>query len=226
MPESTRILAIETATANCSVAVNSGSAVYQRQEIGQNVHSRVVLSLVEAVLGDAGISVSELDAVAVSEGPGSFTGLRIGIGVAQGLAYGAQCPMIGVSSLDALALQAEILGRVKAGIDARMGEIYWRDYNVAEDGLEYLGPAQVSEPQVTGVDATWCLVGNGWAAHANQFEAMGVSVADMSESHLYPTAARLLKLAHTKFIAGELVDAAQFVPVYVRDNVARKAGEK
>ena len=226
MSESVNILAIETATHSCSVAVSSGAAVYQRQEVGQNVHSRVLLSMVEAVLGEAGMSVTDLDAVAVSEGPGSFTGLRIGIGVAQGLSYGVRCPMIGVSSLDALAFQAETLGRVKAGIDARMGEIYWRDYDVAEDRLAYLGPAQVSEPSATGVDASWCLVGNGWSAYAQQIETMGVQVPEMPESRLYPTAEGVLRLGKIKFAAGELVDAAQFVPVYVRDNVAKKAGEK
>lgn len=226
MSKSVNILAIETATNSCSVAVNSGDEVYQQQEIGQNVHSRVLLSMVEAVLNEAGLSVTELDAVAVSEGPGSFTGLRIGIGVAQGLAYGARCPMIGVSSLDALALQAGTMGNVKAGIDARMGEIYWRDYEVTDKGLAYLGAAQVSEPQATGVDQGWQLVGNGWSAYVDQFAEMGLQVPQMLDAQLYPAAKSVLALAQIKYEAGELVDAADFVPVYVRDNVAKKAGAK
>jgi len=119
------LLAIETATSSCSAALSVDGEVCERIEVGQNIHSQVLLSMINELFQESALEVGQLDAVAVGQGPGSFTGLRIGIGVAQGIAYGADCPMIGVSSLDALALQAATDGRVLATIDARMGEIYW-----------------------------------------------------------------------------------------------------
>ena len=101
------ILAIETATSSCSAALRIDGEVVIRNEIGNNLHSQVLLGMVESLLVQAKLDAQALEAVAVGQGPGSFTGLRIGVGVGQGLAFGANCPMIGVSSLDALALQAE-----------------------------------------------------------------------------------------------------------------------
>ena len=98
------ILAIETATSRCSVALCYQAHTYTRDQVGNNVHSKVLLGMVSEVLAQAGISASGIDAVAVGQGPGSFTGLRIGVGVAQGIAYGADVPMVGISSLDALAV--------------------------------------------------------------------------------------------------------------------------
>ena len=119
------ILAIETATSSCSVALSVGDLMFERSEIGNNIHSQKLLSMIEAVLSESQINVSDLNAVAVGQGPGFFTGLRIGIGVAQGIAYGVNCKMLGISSLAALAQQALDKGYVIAGIDARMNEVYW-----------------------------------------------------------------------------------------------------
>ena len=118
MNTQTVILAIETATSSCSVALNHQEGVLVRHEVGNNVHSKVLLEMVQDVLNEAGLKADDIDAVAVGQGPGSFTGLRIGVGVAQGIAYGIDAPMIGLSSLDALANQAPNDGRIIAGIDA------------------------------------------------------------------------------------------------------------
>ena len=117
------ILALETATSCCSVALRIDGDIVQRSEVGNNIHSKVLLGMVESLLLEASITAQNIEAVAVGQGPGSFTGLRIGVGVGQGLAFGANCPMIGVSSLDALALQAQRSGPVISAIDARMGEV-------------------------------------------------------------------------------------------------------
>jgi len=124
------ILAIETSTSACSVALGLGDdLIFKRSQVGNNIHSQVLLTMVQEVLEEASFSVNGLNAVAVGQGPGSFTGLRIGVGVAQGIAYGVGCPMIGVSSLMALAFQSREEGLVIAALDARMGEVYWGCYN-------------------------------------------------------------------------------------------------
>ncbi|MEM7361258.1 MAG: tRNA (adenosine(37)-N6)-threonylcarbamoyltransferase complex dimerization subunit type 1 TsaB [Pseudomonadota bacterium] len=222
------ILALETATSACSVALVNEDRVFQREQIGNNIHSQVLLVMVQEVLQEAGISVADLDAVAAGQGPGSFTGLRIGVGVAQGLAYGAGCPMIGISSLDALAAQANSSGKLIAGIDARMGEIYWCVYTVKEDDIQRRSELQLSNPgdlcSVLQADEqrNVLLVGNAWAEYR---EALG----DVLQRHevlpdvLYPNATGVLQLAQAKYAVREWVSAPEFAPEYVRNNVAKKS---
>ena len=159
------ILAIETATACCSVALSHQGELSERSLVGNNVHSQVLLEMVQDLLQLAAISVNDLDAVAVGQGPGSFTGLRIGVGVAQGIAYGADCPMIAVSSLDALAIRAPSDGVVLAGIDARMGEVYWAEYSKNLNALERISALQVSPPEEVTV-STCASITAPWAARS------------------------------------------------------------
>ena len=142
-----KILAIDTATEACSVALNLHGTVTQRFEIAPNGHSKLVLDMAESLLKQCGLDLQQLDALAVDVGPGSFTGLRIGVGVAQGLAYGAGRKVIPVGSLDALAhgvfyeasheaSQATVL----AAIDARMGQIYYGLYGFTADRKKNRAP--------------------------------------------------------------------------------------
>lgn len=103
---SVKILALDTATERCSVALLVGNTVYSRSEIAPRDHTKKVLPMVDEVLKEAGVTLQELDALAFGRGPGSFTGVRIGIGIAQGLAFGADLPMIGISTLAAMAQAA------------------------------------------------------------------------------------------------------------------------
>lgn len=125
---SAKILAIDTATENCSVALLVNDRVISRSEVAPRDHTKKVLPMVDEVLKEAGLTLQDLDALAFGRGPGSFTGVRIGIGIAQGLAFGAELPMIGVSTLAAMAQASYRLhGATNAAvaIDARMGEVYW-----------------------------------------------------------------------------------------------------
>ncbi|NND00153.1 MAG: tRNA (adenosine(37)-N6)-threonylcarbamoyltransferase complex dimerization subunit type 1 TsaB [Gammaproteobacteria bacterium] len=218
------ILAIETATSACSVALLADGTRHQQSQIGNNIHSRVLLTMVQAVLQEAQVGAHEIDAVAVGQGPGSFTGIRIGVGVAQGLAFGAGCPIIGISSLDALARQSTVDGKVIAGIDARMGEVYWCEYLKSGRTVSRQTALQLSAPgaiRISGPDS-FALVGNAWAEYQEEFDdkllARGVHLQDIR----WPGATALLDLAETKFALRDWVAAGDFVPEYLRDDVAKK----
>ena len=238
------ILSIETASASCSVALSYDDEIIERNELGNNIHSAVLLTMVDELLSSAGLTAQNLDAVAVGQGPGSFTGLRIGVGVGQGLAYGADCPMIGVSSLDALALQAvsqdsaknslfaegsiSAEGSIIAMLDARMGEVYWREYKSLGQGIRSVGDVQVSAPSdisSCSPSKPVCVIGNAWQVYSNQFT--GLESSDVFDSGVvYPSAESLLVLAEKKYQQGECVSAAEFMPIYVRNDVAKKSTKK
>lgn len=129
---STRILAIDTATEACSVAVWNQGEIHALFELCPREHTQRILPMVQQVLAESGLALNQLDALAFGRGPGSFTGVRIGIGIAQGLALGADLPMLGISTLQTMAQGAwRVCGaeRVLAAIDARMGEVYWGSSN-------------------------------------------------------------------------------------------------
>lgn len=228
------ILAIESATNACSVALQHGDSVVERYQVGTNLHSQVLLQMVAEVVSEAGISINDLAAVAVGQGPGSFTGLRIGIGVAQGLAYGANCKMLGVSSLAALAWQAINLGQVVpdgsgllAGIDARMNEIYCAEYMSVNGLPELKGSLAVLPPeQVVSDEQEITLVGNAWAAYWPRLNDVLTQHALIRKDVVYPHASAILALGHTEFNNGLLIDPREFRPDYIRDNVAKKAAKR
>ncbi len=211
----------------CSVALLRRGETKQRAEIGNNIHSKVLLSMVQELLNESRLSVRELDAVAVGQGPGSFTGLRIGVGVAQGLAYGAVCPMVGVSSLRALAMAApNNESQILAGIDARMGEVYWAEFARESGNLLQKNSMQVSQPErLVSKSQSFVLVGNAWTEYWSRFaepiKQRGRLIGDL----LYPQAQHVAILAGQKFQAGETIEAMDFAPIYVRDDVAKKSSK-
>lgn len=227
------ILAIETATSSCSVALSANGQTYTCQEVGNNVHSKVLLSMVRDVLAQAQLTTDSIDAVAVGQGPGSFTGLRIGVGVAQGIAYGVGVDMLGISSLDALANQAtnQAFGpsTVIAAVDARMGELYWCEYQKTDSGVERIGELKVSAPQdlcTSQAQTPVQLLGNAWGEYQGQFSDKLMQYGSIDENQVYPMADALLELAQSAFDRGELISAIEFAPEYVRNNVAKKSTKK
>ncbi|HAS63934.1 MAG TPA: tRNA (adenosine(37)-N6)-threonylcarbamoyltransferase complex dimerization subunit type 1 TsaB, partial [Vibrio sp.] len=165
---SAKILALDTATENCSVALLVNDQVYVRSEVAPRDHTKKILPMVDEVLKEAGVTLAELDALAFGRGPGSFTGVRIGIGIAQGLAFGADLPMIAVSTLEAMAQGSyRVSGatEVAAAIDARMSEVYWGRYRRQENG-EWLAvdaecvipPANLAE-QIVADEFEWTMAG-------------------------------------------------------------------
>lgn len=225
------ILAIDTSSDACSVALSYGSETFEQYTDQPRKHAEWVLPMVDSLLAQAGIGLSDLDAIAYARGPGSFTGLRISAGVVQGLAFGAGLPVVQVSTLAILAHRGfRIHGwqSVLAAIDARMGEIYWGCYQISAPGDVVLcgeehvtAPAQLNSAALTQP----CYgVGSGWTYKA-QIEAAGVQVK-VDDASLLPHAQDLLTLAQRRFVLGETVQALDVAPVYLRNNVAAKPMNK
>ncbi len=159
-----KLLAIDTATEACSVALYLEGEVEERFEVIPRQHTERVLPMVDDLLQQAGLSLSELDAIAFDQGPGSFTGVRVGTSVAQGLAFSNALPVIAISSLAALAWQAWRLHgqqQVLACIDARMGEIYWGCYQFAGNQMQLVGREQVSKASAIEAAGDWFCLGSG-----------------------------------------------------------------
>ncbi len=222
-----KLLAIDAATEACSVALLAGEEIYTRHMVTPRGHAQHLLNMVSEVIAEAGLSIKTLDAIAFDRGPGSFTGVRISTSVTQGLAFGADLPVIPISSLATIAQgawretgQTQIL----AVIDARMGEVYWGHYTLCEGGMVLQGEEHVSKADAiqTTISGSWYGAGTGWQAyqqdllHAVQGECAGL------DSESLPHAMDLLTLARPRYMAGETVSAEQAMPTYLRNDVAIK----
>jgi tRNA threonylcarbamoyladenosine biosynthesis protein TsaB len=217
-----RIAALETSTEWCSVALWSDGAIVSLEQRAGHRHAEVALPLLSEVLGRCGTGAHELDAIAFGAGPGSFTGMRIACGLAQGLAVGRDIPLLGVSTLDAIAEESGA-PRVVVCLDARMREVYyacleraggtWRAANAAV----CVSPAAVQRPPGEG----WCGCGNGFAAYP---ELARMVTRVLPEVH--PSASAVARLAAPRILAGEGADAAAAAPLYLRDKVALTIEER
>lgn len=227
-----KLLAFDTATEACSAALYLDGEVRERYEVAPRGHARLLLPMIEALLAEAQMTLAQLDALAFGRGPGSFTGVRIAAGVAQGIAFGARLPVVPVSTLDALAcaaLQQTDADHVLAAIDARMAEIYWAAYRRTALGLpERLGDeqvtaaAQVSLAAGIAAAASWCGTGTGWGvAGAVLRERLDAPVPIVLAEAL-PRAAHIAILGAQAVERGETVSAGQALPVYLRNQVAVK----
>ncbi|UHQ19812.1 tRNA (adenosine(37)-N6)-threonylcarbamoyltransferase complex dimerization subunit type 1 TsaB [Lysobacter sp. KIS68-7] len=217
-----RLLAFETATEACSVAVWVDGQVHERFELAPRRHAELALPWADALLSEAGVAKSSLDAIAVGRGPGAFTGVRLAIAVAQGVALALDRPVVPVSTLAALALQADA-PRVLAAIDARMGEVYAAAFRceggdvVGLDVERVIVPGQVVLP---GEDDGWVGVGTGFGAVEGALATtLGTRFARIDAAAL-PHAADVARLAAHAFARGEGVAPERAEPAYLRDNVA------
>ena len=218
-----RLAAFETSTEWCSVALWIDGEICGVEERAGNRHGELVLPMLERLAANAGTALPALDAVAFGAGPGSFTGLRIACGVAQGIAFARGLPVIGISTLEAMAEESGA-PRVVACLDARMREVYysalektagrWREIIAAQ----CVAPAQAPVPPGTG----WAGCGNGFAVYGDVFRDR---VSTM-QPEIHPSAVAIARLAAPRLAAGEGVDAALAVPVYLRDKVAFTSEER
>jgi tRNA threonylcarbamoyladenosine biosynthesis protein TsaB len=237
-----RVLALDTATEACSAALLSESGVIGRyDEIGRG-HAEQILDMVSAVLGEAGVPLSRLDGIAAGTGPGSFTGVRISVSVAQGLAFGASLPVVAVTSLEALAARVieeraaglepaaapEARLGVLACLDARMGEVYWGCFAAdAVRGVKPLTALRVGSAAEVRFEAAgrYAGIGRGFDAYPELERMPGVIIAP-HHSRALPNALHIAKLAAVRFAAGEGIDPALLKPEYVRDKVALTEAER
>ncbi|MPW35291.1 tRNA (adenosine(37)-N6)-threonylcarbamoyltransferase complex dimerization subunit type 1 TsaB [Vibrio sp. B1Z05] len=229
-----KILALDTSTEFCSAALMIDGEVLFSGEVAPREHTTKILPMVDKLLVDAGVKLTDLDALAFGRGPGSFTGVRIGIGIAQGLAFGADLPMLGVSTLQAMAQGAyRVQGatHVAAAIDARMSEVYWARYNrlasgkwQTQDAECVVPPQQLAEQELENSQVEnsqiWAQVGTGWDAYADEFKALKFKRSETGV--LYPESQDIVVLAQHELEAGHQMSAEQASPVYLRDKVAWK----
>ena len=221
-----KLLALETATEACSAAVWVDGAVLERYELAPRRHAALILPMSEAVLAEAGLRATQLDAIAFGRGPGAFTGVRIAVGVAQGIAFAADLPVVPVSTLAALALGAarETGHRcIAAALDARMGEVYWGCYRVGGADAEPLGEERIIAPTMASAPpGEWFGAGGGWAAHGAALSQRLAISGWLDEC--YPRAGAVARLAADPRRRGDWVDAERALPVYLRNQVAAKPG--
>lgn len=217
------ILAFDTSGEATSVALACNSDILQKCEAAPRKQAELVLPMVQAILAEAGISMQQLDGLALTIGPGAFTGLRVGIGIVQGMSFALSLPVVGVSTLATLAQGAYRRYQtpaVIAAIDARMKEIYWGSYFLSDSGI--MAPIhadRISTPEELIVPAAqtaqWVGAGSGWSAYAHHLPTCP------SYAALMPEAQDVLTLAQAHFASGNTWSAEQVMPVYLRDQVVK-----
>lgn len=215
-----RLLGLETATRRLSVALWQDGELLERSADLPNGGSERLLPWVHELLAEAGVTPAQLDGIAFGAGPGSFTGLRLACGVAQGLAWGLDLPVRPVPTLEALALAAGE-GEVWACLDARMNEVYTAAYEVSGNAVvQVMAPACTAPAMAVApaLGAAWG-VGDGFLSHRDALLARKPDLAGV-RADVWPTAASVLRIAAADFVAGGGVTAAAAQPIYVRDKVA------
>jgi tRNA threonylcarbamoyladenosine biosynthesis protein TsaB len=240
-----KLLVLDTSTEYCSAALWLDGQIHARRVLAEQRHSSLLLPMVDELLRETGLTLRQLDGIGYGAGPGSFTGLRIACAVTQGLALGADLPVVGVSTLESIAEQAgaervlrqdhpegERLAayplRVLTVLDARMAEVYWAAYR--RDGARWHA---VSEPQLALPESVNVPDGAGWVGAGNGFAALGEVLRPRLEARLtriddtiMPDAAAMAPLAAAAFARGEGMDAALAAPIYLRDKVALTVDER
>jgi tRNA threonylcarbamoyladenosine biosynthesis protein TsaB len=223
------LLALDTSADACSVALLWDGTVVERLETAPRRHGELILGMVEDLLAQAGIGLASLDAIAFGRGPGSFTGVRIAVSVAQGIAFGAGLPTVPVSTLAALA-QGELRrhGRIRvlAALDARMGEVYWGPYERGPDGLMAPCPGPECEERVSPPGEVpvppgegWWGAGSGWAAYGEALASrLGTGLMGTSPEAICQ-AQDIARVGAALARAGRLVPPELAQPVYLRNRV-------
>ena len=224
------LLAIETSTESCSVALACNGELIFRSEFAPRRHAELLLPMCEQVLAEAGVSRRQLDVIAVGRGPGAFTGVRLAISAAQGMALALDIPVIPVSSLAALACDAPIDDNpILAVIDARMGEIYAGSFRRDSSGLvEPIGAERVGSAEKLTLSGglSWNVIGTGWDSYAEMIRRRLDAAPAWAAGQRYPQATAIARLAARECAAGHGLAPELALPVYLRDKVAMTSTEQ
>lgn len=218
------LLAIETSTESCSAALLVDGRLIQRSRLAPRLHAELLLPMCEDLLAEAGIALAALDVIAVGQGPGAFTGVRLAVSAAQGMALALDLPVVAVSSLAALALQAPVNGApVLALIDARMGEVYAGVFRHSDAGL--VEPVDEESVGAAGAlvlpgEPAWNVIGTGWDSYRDAVSALLPDAPRWAEGEHFPQAAAVARLAEPVARAGGGCAPERIAPVYLRNNVA------
>ena len=225
------ILALDTCSECCSAALLCDGRLYEVSELTQRGHSELILGMMDKLFEQADTTISSVEAIAFGRGPGSFTGVRVGVSVAQGIAFARDIPVIPISSLAAIAQQGINLvdiDRFAVAIDARMGEIYCAHYKRVEKVAVLLGEERVCSPDsFLPMDEKKSVgMGTGWSTYASELSQQFSAQLTDIKPEFYPMASGIVELAQVEIAAGRLLPAEDALPVYLRDNVAKKKVEQ
>jgi len=220
---SEKILIIDTSTEACSAALSLDGQIISRFEVAPRIHTKLILPMIDDLLDQAKLCVNDLNAIAWGRGPGSFTGVRIGSGIMQGLALGSNKPVLPISTLATMAQQAIEQHKaqyVMAAIDARMGEVYWGVFKNTDGLATLVGQEQVIAPERLleqhFEQSHYCAVGTGWQSYP---QLLTLATIEPLEQILYPDAKYMAALAQQQWQAGQAIDVEDATPVYLRDTV-------
>lgn len=227
-----KLLAIETSTEACSAALHIDGEVYEHFEITPREHTKRILPMIDSLLADAELKPQQLDALAFSRGPGSFTGVRVSTGIIQGISFGADLPVVPVSTLAAIAQhffsQNTTNGYAFTAMDARMGEIFWGVYRRHQQGYAELVDEEavtlaenIIFPKKQGVG-----IGSGWAVYQQQLSDCMGSLLISIDNDILPRASAIADLGVIGFENNQAVDVENAMPVYLRNKVAKKESER
>ncbi len=226
-----KLLAVETSTEACSAALFIDGEVTECFELAPQKHTKLILPMIDSLMAEAGLKPQQLDALAFSRGPGSFTGVRIATGVIQGIALGADLPVVPVSTLAAIAqdfFDHNDENVAFVAMDARMGEIFWGVYRRDDQGYaelvgnEAVTPADAVEfPDLAGVG-----IGSGWGVYHQELTARLAERVSRYQADMLPRAGAIARLGARGFELGQGVPVEQAMPVYLRDKVAKKESER
>lgn len=228
-----KLLVLDTSTEWCSAALWLDGAIQARRVLAEQRHSSLLLPMVDGLLRESDITLRQLDGIGYGAGPGSFTGLRIACAVTQGLALGADLPVVGVSTLESIAEQAGA-DQVLTVLDARMAEVYWAayrrdgDHTKGHHGWRVVCEPQLAMPESVAVPAAgeWVGAGNGFAVLGEVLRPRLAARLARIDDTLMPDAAAMAPLAARAFERGEGTDAALAAPIYLRDKVALTVDER
>lgn len=225
------MLAVETSTEACSAALYIDGSVQERFEIAPREHTKLILPMIDSLMAEAELKPQQLDALAFSRGPGSFTGVRISASVIQGIAFAADLPVVPISTLAAIAhrsLKGSDFEYGYTAMDARMGEIFWGVYKRNQQGYaELIGKEAVTlakniiYPQQKGIG-----IGSGWGVYQQQLSACLGDLLLGIEIESLPCASAIIELGVMGYKKGQAVDVEMAMPVYLRDKVAKKESER
>lgn len=226
-----KLLAVETSTDACSAALFIDGVIHEQFELAPRCHTQLILPMIDRLMVDAGLLPNQLDAIALSRGPGSFTGVRIATGVVHGIAFAADLPVVPVSTLASIAqafFNVHEATLAFTAMDARMNEIFWGVYQRNDLGLaqllgqEAVTPAgEILFPQASGYG-----VGSGWGVYADQLGACLAERVLGIEVDVWTRASTIAQLGAHDFGNGLAVSVEQALPVYLRDKVAKKQSER
>lgn len=230
------LLALDTSTEVLSLALLLNGKTFTHTQLAGNASSQLILPQIQALLEEAKIKLSDLDGIAFGAGPGAFTGVRIACGVAQGLGFGANLPVVGVSTLLALA-EASGEEHVIACLDARMGEIYHAAFQKQQNSWHQMLETQVIKPEAAPTlpsraskmishEKAWAGVGSGWAVYGETLSTIYEQNLRKIMADITPTAEAILCLATPIFAAGLAKPASEAAPIYIRNRVALTSAER